>query len=72
MKAVALIGMLLSILLVMYLVFSRLHSPAPETAILGEKVPLVDVPALAKEKLEEAMKLEAERIKQIEQIEAEQ
>lgn len=69
MKSIALIGMLLSLLLVVYLVFSRLHSPAPEAAILGEKVPLIDVPALAKEKIDDAMKLEAERI---EQIEAEQ
>lgn len=69
MKSIALIGMLLSLLLVVYLVFSRLHNPAPEAAILGEKVPLIDVPALAKEKIDDAMKLEAERI---EQIEAEQ
>lgn len=69
MKAVALIGMLLSLLLMVYLVFSRLHSPAPEAAILGEEVPLIDVPALAKEKIDDDMKLEAERI---EQIEAEQ
>lgn len=65
MKGIALIGMLLALLIVAYLLMVRLNEPATETAIMGKPVPLLETPSVAREKLEEAMKKEAEHIQDI-------
>lgn len=65
MKGVALIGMLLALLIVVYLLISRISKPAPESTMLGKEAPLMDVPNLAKENLDESMKKEAEQLQNI-------
>lgn len=66
MKGIALIGMLISLLIMAYLILARLNAPAPETALLGKAVPIIDAPAAAKQKLDEAMKMEEEHLKAME------
>ncbi len=65
MKGIALIGMLLALLIAAYLLISHINKPAPESKILGKEVPLMDVPNLAKEKLDESMKKEADQLQNI-------
>lgn len=66
MRGILYLGLLLALLLVVYLTVKQLTAPSAASAPLGKEATLQELPALAKEKVEKAMELEAQQQKALE------
>lgn len=66
MKGFLYIGMLIAVVFVIYLGIQQLTTPTPASAPLGKNATLQEIPALAKEKVDQAMELEAKQQKALE------
>lgn len=61
MRGILYLGLLLALLWAAYLMVTQLKAPSVASTPLGKEATLQDLPALAKEKVEKAMELEAQQ-----------